>query len=160
MRPDFYVISRDGPGVLATMARPRGGDWLADEMSGLVMAGMSVLVSLLTDAEMTEVGLSAEATAARDAGLDFYRLPTPDRHVPDQEASLALARILRTHLAADQGVAIHCRNGIGRCSTLAAIILVLDGIEPDQAWALISAARGLTVPDTADQQAAVARLRS
>jgi protein-tyrosine phosphatase len=155
MRPDFYVINRDSPGILATMARPRGGDWLDDEMSGLAMAGISVLVSLLTDAEMAEVGLSAEAAAARDAGLVFYRLPTPDRHVPDQAASLSLARSLRAHLAAGQGVAIHCRNGIGRCSTLAAIVLVLDGIEPDQAWSLISEARGLTVPDTADQRAAV-----
>ena len=159
MRPELYTIKRDGTGTLSTMARPRGGDWLEDEMSGLAGAGVSVLVSLLTDAEMTELGLSGEHRAARDAGLAFYRLPTPDRHVPDQLASVELARALLARLAAGQSVAIHCRNGIGRSSTLAALILVLEGTHPDGAWSLISAARGLTVPDTADQNAAITRLR-
>jgi hypothetical protein len=45
--------------------------------------------------------------------LAWYALLTPDRHVPDQAASLAHAQTLLEHL--DQGavVAIHCRNGIG-----------------------------------------------
>jgi hypothetical protein len=42
-----------------------------------------VLVSLITDAEMTELGLSAEPQAAQAVGLIFYRLPTADRHIPD-----------------------------------------------------------------------------
>jgi protein-tyrosine phosphatase len=159
MRPALFTISRTGPGTLSTMARPRGGDWLDDEMRCLTAAGVSVLVSLLTDTEMTELGLSAEPQAAHAAGLAFHQLPTPDRHVPDPAASITLAATLREHLAAGQSVALHCRNGIGRSSTLAAIILIQDGIEPDQVWSLISAARGLTVPDTLDQRAAVTRLR-
>lgn len=152
MRPELFTIRRTGPGTLRTMARPRGGDWLEDEMTGLSAAGVSVLVSLLTDDEASELGLSAEAGTAQAAGLAFYRLPTPDRHVPDRAASLALAAKLRSHLAEGASIAIHCRNGIGRASTLAAAVLVLEGTEPRQAWTLIADARGMNVPDTDAQR--------
>ncbi len=160
MRPDLFTIRRTGPGTLSTMARPRGGDWLADEMSGLSLAGVRVLVSLLSDAEMNELELSNETETAQAAGLVFYRLPTPDRHVPDRSAGLALAGMLRSHLADGASIAIHCRNGIGRASTLAAIVLVLEGVDPRQAWELISAARGLSVPDTDAQRDFILRLRA
>jgi protein-tyrosine phosphatase len=141
------------------MARPRGGDWLEDEMTSLSAAGVSVFVSLLSDAETSELGLSAEPEAAQAAGLLFYRLPTPDRHVPDPAASLALAAALGEHLSQGASIAVHCRNGIGRASTLAAIILVREGTDPRQAWTLISDARGITVPDTDAQRDFILRLR-
>jgi protein-tyrosine phosphatase len=158
MRPELFTICRAGPGALSTMARPRGGEWLADDMNALAAAGVGVLVSLLTDAEMAELGLSGEAEAARAAGMDVYRLPTQDRQVPEPAAALALAGTLRAHLARGSGVAIHCRHGIGRSSTLAAMVLVLEGTQPEHAWALISAARGMTVPDTAAQREAILSL--
>lgn len=160
MRPELFTIRRTGPGTLSTMARPRGGDWLEDEMTGLVAAGVRVLVSLLSDAENSELGLSAEAATAQAAGLVYYRLPTPDRHVPGQAASLALAGKLRSHLAEGASVAIHCRNGIGRASTLAAAVLVLEGTEPRQAWTLIAAARGMNVPDTEAQRDFILNLQT
>jgi hypothetical protein len=64
MRPALFTIRRGGLGRLSTMARPRGGDWLADELGDLAIAGVSVLVSLLTDAEAAEFDLSHEADAA------------------------------------------------------------------------------------------------
>jgi protein-tyrosine phosphatase len=158
MRSDLYTINRTRTGTLHTMARPRSGDWLDDEMSALAAGGIGVLVSLLTDAEMTELGLTAEPEAAQTAGLVFYRLPTPDRHVPEQAASINLAGTLCAHLEVGQSVAIHCRNGIGRASVLAATVLVLEGTEPADAWALISEARGLSVPDTTDQHDALSML--
>jgi RimJ/RimL family protein N-acetyltransferase len=71
---------------------------------------------------------------------------------------VALAAELPAQLSAGANVAIHCRNGIGRASTLAAIILVLEGTQADQAWAHISAARGMTVPDTVAQRTSIASL--
>jgi protein-tyrosine phosphatase len=158
MRPELFTIQRTGPGSLSTMAGPRGGAWLDREISGLAAAGVSVLVSLLTDDEMAELELSAEAEAARASGLEFYRLPTEDRQVPDLEAGLALARTLSAHLQRGAGVAVHCRFGIGRSSTVAAMVLVLEGMDPEQALARISAARGVPVPDTGPQREAVLSL--
>ncbi|GGV35767.1 hypothetical protein GCM10010495_60950 [Kitasatospora herbaricolor] len=54
-----------------------------------------------------------------------------------------------------------CRAGIGRSSLLAAALLVLGGADPDTvlggadpdtAWHRIERARGLAVPDTAEQR--------
>ena len=153
MRAELFTIRRSGPGTLSTMARPRGGDWLEDEMNSLTTADVDVLVSLLSNTEITEPEL------AHAAGLAFCHLPTPDRHVPDQAASLALAETLTAQLARGASIAIHCRNGIGRASTLAAIILVLEGTDPRLAWTMISAARGMTVPDTAAQRDSITSLR-
>ena len=159
MRPELFTIRRAGPGALSTMARPHGGQQLEAVMSGLAAAGVSVLVSLLTEFEMAELELTGEPGAAQAAGLAFYHLPTPDRTVPDRTAGLELADRLRTFLEQGAGVAIHCRFGIGRSSTLAAMVLVLEGTAPEQAWELISAARGVTVPDTVAQRAAIANIR-
>lgn len=160
MRPELFTIRRSGPGTLSTMARPTGEHWLGEQVRELATAGVGVLVSLLTDDEMAEFGLTAEADTARAGGLEFYRLPTPDRQVPDLASGLALAETLRGHLEQGAGVAIHCRYGIGRSSTLAAMVLVLEGAQPEHALALISAARGMPVPDTGPQRDAVLSLRT
>lgn len=141
------------------MAHPPGGAFLAQELTALAAVGVTVLVSLLSEGEAAKLGLSDESGAARAAGITFYHLPTPDRHVPDQASSLELARKLSVHLDAGDSIAIHCRYGIGRSSTLAATVLVLQDIQPQQAWDLISAARGRRVPDTAAQRDAITRIQ-
>lgn len=99
MRPALFTVTRTGRGHLSTMARPRGGDWLPDEVTDLAAAGVTVAVSLLTDAETAELDLAAEASAAQAAGIDFHRLPTPDRHAPDRTATIGLGRVLQQQLS-------------------------------------------------------------
>lgn len=152
MRPTLFIIDRPGPGRLATMARPRGDDWLADELHGLAASGIDILVSLLTDAEIIELSLGREGQLAQAVGIDFYRLPTPDRHVPDRQTMIHLAAALAQRLTEGGAIAVHCRHGIGRASTLAAAILVQEGLSAENAWARITAARRLPVPDTQAQR--------
>jgi protein-tyrosine phosphatase len=159
MQPTLFTIARAGRGRLSTMTRPRGGDWLLEELSALATTGVTVVVSLLTDAEAAELDLLDEAGAAEAAGIEFYRLPTPDREVPERSALLAIAGMLVHQLSEGASVAVHCRYGIGRSSTLAAAIMVLEGADPEDAWARISIARGLPVPDTSSQRAFVTTLR-
>jgi protein-tyrosine phosphatase len=154
MQP-LFAIERAGAGRLGTMARPRGGRWLGAEMADLAAAGVTVLVSLLTDPEMTSLGLTDEGAAAQAAGLVFLRLPTHDFHVPDRAAAVLLATDLRARLAAGASVVVHCYGGVGRSSTLAAVVLVLEGLTPAVAWDRIAAARGRPVPETAEQRAFV-----
>ncbi|MFI1018865.1 hypothetical protein [Streptomyces sp. NPDC020965] len=49
-------------------------------------------------------------------------------------------------------IVTHCPAGIGRSSLLAAALLVLNGVQPNTAWVHLERARGLTVPDTAEQR--------
>jgi hypothetical protein len=63
------------------MARPRGGDWLADELHALRRRGVDMVVCALTDPELMDLELTGETQAA---GLAFVRIPVSDRGVPWQ----------------------------------------------------------------------------
>ncbi len=147
------------------MPRPRGGDWLGDELQALAKAGVNVLVSLLTADEVAELDLQDEERLCGDCGLRFVSFPIPDRSVPFSmpEAGRALDLILE-ELLAGKAVAVHCRilfseqkscqhdRGIGRSALVAACLLKSQGIGVDEAFAMISRARGFSVPDTEEQR--------
>jgi protein-tyrosine phosphatase len=152
MRPALFTVDLPGPGKLSTMARPRGLDWLEDEMNALSTAGVDVLVCALTQGELDELGLSAEARAATAAGLRFVAIPIPDRAVPDPATVLPTLRGLAGQLRQGAHIVTHCRFGIGRASLLAAALLILNGVDPDTAWNRLAQARGLCVPDTTAQR--------
>ena len=63
-------------------------------------------------------------------------------------------------LAAGKNVSIHCRQGIGRAGLVAASLLVARGMQPAGAFERISLARGVAVPETAEQRAWVEALAS
>ena len=149
----IYWIDCPGPGRLATMARPRAGDWLEDEIARWRDDGLSLVVSLLEDHEIAELGLQEEPTLCQSSGIEFARLPIVDRGVPDSLMQASeLADDIARRVSAGQSIAIHCRAGIGRSSLLAALVLRKLGRDTATAFADISNARGLDVPDTSDQR--------
>lgn len=153
MNPKLYWIDGPWPGKLAISARPRGGDWLEDEISGWRRAGVDAVVSLLTPQENRELQLGAESDLAQVRGLHFLSLPIEDRGVPThwEAASRAVAKAGEM-LRQGRNVAVHCRQGIGRSGMIAAALLIKNGSTPDVALKLIGEARGLTVPETAEQR--------
>jgi protein-tyrosine phosphatase len=154
MNPKLYWIGGPWPGKLAISARPRGGDWLEDEISGWRNAGVEAVVSLLTPQENKDLQLSKESKLAQTHGLRFVSLPIEDRGVPPswEDASRAIAKATDI-LQQGKNVAVHCRQGIGRSGMLAAALLIRSGSTPGDALAQISGARGLTVPETPEQMA-------
>jgi protein tyrosine phosphatase (PTP) superfamily phosphohydrolase (DUF442 family) len=149
----LFRIPIDAAGRLSTMPRPRGDDWLDDEMAALRAAGVDVLVSLQTQDERIELGLVDEAAAAQRAGMEFLSFPIVDLGVPDRYEIRPFLDMLRDRLDAGRHVVVHCRAGIGRSSLVAAALLTGYGVPPDRAWAVISEARGITVPETPEQGA-------
>lgn len=137
---------------VAIVPRPRGGDWLEDEAISMKKAGVDVLVSMLRDEEAAELGLTAEAAACSTAGIEFKSFPIQDREVPAHLASFkAFVEQLRAELHSGRSVAVHCRASIGRASLLLAGVLCAEGFSPEDAFKRLSTARGLQVPDTAEQ---------
>jgi protein-tyrosine phosphatase len=159
MRAEIFWIGGLPHGRLAVMPRPRGGDWLEDEVRSLRASGVDVLVSLLTREESEELGLAEEAASCVAAGIAFVSFPIADRGVPASEAdALALVRKLAALVAGGKAVAIHCRQGVGRAALAAACVLASLGESPDKAFERVATARGCSVPDTAEQRAWVLRL--
>jgi len=138
---------------LAIVSRPRGGDWLPDDVAVLKRAGFDAVVSALTPPENEELGLLEEGLRCREAGLEFLDFPVADRSVPASRESFAmLIGSITGLLKAGKAVAVHCRAGIGRSSLIAAATLVSDGVPPDSAFRAIAEARGCPVPDTPEQK--------
>lgn len=160
MSQRLYWIS-EAPGRLATMPRPRAGDWLADEMAALQSLGVDTVVSLLTDDENAELDLQHEPAICDAQGLAFLAFPIPDRQVPlSVEDFVTFVNHLYSTLSKGQAVAVHCRMGIGRASLVAACLLVKSGLGVLDAFKSISRDRGIDVPDTEAQIDWVASIAS
>ncbi len=152
MRTTVYWIEGPWSGRLAIVPRPRGGDWLEEEVRSWKEAGLDVVVSLLTHDKNIELELNQEELLCRTQGIQFYAYPIQDRGVPtSRKATTDLVEKLEKLLETGKSVAIHCRQGIGRSSLIAVLLLVSAGIDPGAALAQISQERGCAVPDTFEQ---------
>jgi len=153
MLSDVYWIEGPWRGKLAILARPRGEDWLEDEVEGWKKAGVDVVVSLLKSGEETELGLTSEAEIVRRTGLTYISFPIADYSVPASTIPLQqLAAELNGQLSEGACIGVHCRQGIGRSSLVAACVLVTSGESPQSAFEHIERARGRAVPDTTEQK--------
>jgi len=160
LKTEIYWIKTAGPGKLAVMPRPRGGDWLEEEIWSLKQEGVDILVSMLTREEEEMLGLDSEGKLARAHGLEFISHPIADRDIPTSpRETWKLARSLAGQFADGKRIAVHCRMGIGRSPLLLACIMVSRGADPAEAWGAISSARGCDVPDTFEQWAWLERTR-
>ena len=153
MKTELYWIEGLSQGRLAILPRPRGGDWLEDEIRAWRLEGLEVVVSVLTSGEITDLDLTQEASLCQANDLLFLSFPIVDRSVPpSRSAALEFVKELDHLLAQGKSIGIHCRQGIGRSALLAASLLVLSGSIPEVAFRQVSAARGCTVPETSEQR--------
>jgi protein-tyrosine phosphatase len=159
MIPKLYWIEGPWTGRLAVSARPRGGDWLEDEVKGWKASGVDIVVSLLTEEETESFELNEEKLRSQAHGITFLSLPILDRGLPHSFThAVNFLRDLEKELLNGKTVVVHCRQGLGRAATIAASLLVLSGVEPEKAIQRVSAARGTPVPETVEQSNWVARL--
>jgi len=139
--------------TLAIVLRPRGGDWLPDEIQRLKLNGVQTIVSMLEPWEAETLGLALEGSVAEQSGLSFLSYPIPDRQTPsDLSAFRRFAASLAERVRGGERIGVHCRGSIGRSTVMATAILVHLGWEPRQALMDVALARGCPVPDTEEQR--------
>lgn len=153
MRNELYWVNGPWPGKLAIGPRPRGGDWLEDDVANWQRAGIGGVLSLLTPDEEDSLDLNKESRLVSKNGMSFWSLPIPDRHTPGSPTELAAALDrINEALSSGQNVLIHCRQGIGRTGLVAACMLVTKGWDPSRAVQHLSVVRGIPVPETTEQR--------
>lgn len=153
MRTELYWIEGPWRGRLAIMPRPRGGDWLEDEIQSWRRSGVNVVVSLLTREEQAELNLFDEEALCRANGIEFVSFSIVDRGVPSSAEAFSEQVIkLVEQLANGQNIAIHCRQGVGRAALVAICLLSVSGMEPAAAIERVGAARGCSAPETPEQR--------
>ena len=85
MWKDVYWLDGAWPGRLAVGPRPRGGDWLKDDVAKWKRAHIDSVLSLLTAEEEADLDLRKEGSEIRSQGMDFTSFPIPDRQIPQSE---------------------------------------------------------------------------
>src|SRR5438093_2518190 len=95
VKTDLYWIPESWPGRIAIMPRPRGGDWLEDEVRAWRDAGVDAVVSLLEPGEVMDLDLAGEEKLARTNRIEFLSLPIVDRGVPEtrEDVSELIAKL-------------------------------------------------------------------
>jgi protein-tyrosine phosphatase len=153
-----FWIESPWTGRLAILPRPRGGDWLEDEVQSWRDAGIDVIVSALEPEEKVELDIVREQELCQAHGLEYIPFPIKDRGVPASAREVGdLVQKLESKLTSGKNVGIHCRQGVGRSALLAASLLVAGGLEVSAAFNRIQIARGWSVPDTPEQREWVIR---
>src|SRR5580658_4003543 len=149
MFTELFRVEGPWRGHLAISARPRGGDWLDEEMRAWRRAGIDAVVSLLMPDEAHDLDLDKEKLNSEANGLEFYSFPIVDRSVPSP--GLEIHRFLEdidSRLSLGKNAVIHCRQGIGRAGLVAATLLTERGISSQEAIRRVSAARRVPIPET------------
>jgi len=157
---EVYWINDGRLPHLAIVMRPQGDDLLKGELSLIKEAGIDTIVSMLEPREAEWLGLGDEKNAAVRAGIEYLSYPIPDTHVPSDVAAFReFVGALAERLTKGEHVGVHCRGCIGRATVTAACALIHLGWKPSAALMAIERARGVPVPDTAEQEEWILRYR-
>lgn len=151
----FWIGASDSEPAarLAIVLRPRGDDWLEDELRRMKTSGIDTLVSLLEHDEAGWLGLIDEARLAQKSGLQFLSYPIPDTQTPANSGDFRkFVAALAQRLRCGERIGVHCRGSIGRATITAACTLIHLGWNAKDALRAVELARGCPVPDTPDQR--------
>lgn len=147
---DVFWIADTG---LAIVLRPRGDDWLENDLQRLRMAGIQTIVSTMEPWEARELGLAEEGHAVERLGMRFISYPLRDRSVPpDRTGFSEFVEKLGKRIRDGERIGVHCRGCIGRSTVVTASTLIRLGWSAERALSEIEKARGCSVPDTEEQR--------
>ncbi len=151
--PVFH-ITRIGDGNLFAASKPPATH-LAAAFQELKSRNIAVVLSLLEPAEAVSLHLQNEAYACDKVHLSYFNFPIPDFGVPAIESLHDAVGFHYKQISKGADTVVHCRGGIGRTGTVCSCLLVKHGMNVQDAIALVTHQRGETVPETAEQIAAV-----
>lgn len=147
---DVFWIADTG---LAIVLRPRGHDWLENDLQRIRMAGIQTIISMIEPWEARELGLADEGPAVERLGMHFISYPLRDRSVPPHRKAFSeFVSKIGKRLQSGEKIGVHCQGCIGRSTVVAASTLIKLGWTAERALDEVEVARGCSVPDTEEQR--------
>ncbi len=136
---------------------------LEEDLEVIHRWGTSAVVTLITQKEMEDLKVPGLGEGVRSKGMEWWHLPIPDGHVPDEDFEarwVKAGRAIRRHLRCGCDVLVHCKGGLGRAGTIAARLMVELGTPPEDAIRLVRDARSCKAIETPEQKAHVMDCRT
>lgn len=140
-----------------TGASVYGDPWDRDleaDLNALKAWGAHAVLSLTEDHEHEMLGVPNLGKAIRKAGFEWWHFPIRDLSAPDlgvQSAWLKISEEVHQQLDRGKRVVVHCRGGLGRAGTIAALLLIERGEEAATAIKAVRNVRPGAI-ETADQE--------
>ena len=106
--------------------------------------GADTVLSLIEDHEFEMLGVPELGEAVMACGIEWFHFPIRDLDTPTDEAMGTWAAIsAQLHATLERGgrVLVHCRGGLGRAGTIAALLLIERGWSAPQAISDVRAVR-------------------
>ena len=110
-----------------------GAPWARDldlDMDSIEVWGAAAVVTLIEDHEFEMLSVRPLGEAVMARGIEWHHLPVRDLNYPTPETMACwqtLSPQLHQILECGGKVLVHCRGGLGRAGTLAALILIERG---------------------------------
>ena len=143
-----------------------GAWWERDlevDVAAIAAWGASALVTLIEEHEFALLGVERLPNAVRAAGIAWHHLPIEDVSVPDERFERPRPELwprLSARFDAGERVVVHCRGGLGRAGTFAALVLIECGEAPEMAIKRVRAVRPGAIETAEQERWVLQRIRS
>lgn len=123
------------------------GAWDRDlglDLDAIKAWGAAIVITLIEPHEIRALKVENIKAETIRRGMEWLHMPITDVSVPDhrfEEVWKEKAPRLVTAIREGHHVLFHCKGGLGRAGTVAALMLVELGMEPNQAIRAVRAAR-------------------
>lgn len=115
---------------------------LQTDLQAIQHAGADLLVNLMEPHEMRAWQMHNYHAEAARLGLSVTHSPIRDVNTPDNLSTFsALVQDLYARVQRGETIVVHCLGGLGRSGTLAACLLVKDGLNAQDAMQLVKKCR-------------------